>query len=402
MASATINKLLKSTAFVLIIAILIGSIVGFGIKFLPEDAIIVAREILMSLKTLTGQIIFFMVPLLIIGCVTPSITRLSSNVSRLLVFTITLAYLSSIFAAMFSLGVSHFVVPMLDFGSQQSVIELPRKPLVNLTFPTMDTMSALLLAIVIGLGIVWTKFSAAAKAMEKFQEMILVIVKRILLPLLPVFVGCNFALLAYTGQISNMGIFLPVIVMIVTCQLVWIFVMYTVASIYSGKNGWEVLRYYPKAYFTALGSMSSAATLPFALECIAKSPVVKKETYDFTLPLFSNLHLCGSVIAEMALVTTTYYTFYHTLPSTTSLIIFAIVACVIAIGSPGVPGGLNVACSTILGTIILGGENVETFIGVMTAIYTVQDGFGTACNVTTDGALTLITDKEIDNETPKN
>lgn len=183
--------------------------------------------------------------------------------------------------------------------------------------------------------------------------------------------------------------------MIVVCQLIWILIMYVAASIYTGKNGWNVLRYYPKAYFTALGSMSSAATLPFALECIAKSPIVKKETYDFTLPLFSNLHLCGSVIAEMALVTTTYYMFYHTLPSTTNLIIFAIVACIIAIGSPGVPGGLNVACSTILGTIILGGGDIETFIGVMTAIYTVQDGFGTACNVTTDGALTLITDKEV-------
>lgn len=395
------KNLLKSTAFILVISILVGSIIGFAVRLLPDGAVIVAREILMSLKTVTGQVIFFMVPLLIIGCVTPSITQLSSNVTRLLVFTIVIAYLSSICAAFFSLGVSHYVVPLLDFGARQPVIELPKKPLVNLTFPTLDTMSALLLAIVLGLGIVWTRFKAAARAMEKFQEMILTIVKRILLPLLPVFVGCNFALLAYTGQISNMGIFLPVIAMIVACQLVWIAVMYIIAGLYTGKNGWQVLRYYPKAYFTALGSMSSAATLPIALECIAKSPIVKKETYDFTLPLFSNLHLCGSVIAEMALVTTTYYTFFHTLPPTISLVIFAIVACVIAIGSPGVPGGLNVACSTILGTIILNGADVETFIGVMTAIYTVQDGFGTACNVTTDGALTLITDKEISKTSPE-
>lgn len=378
------------------LSIVIGSIIGFMIKLLPADGVSVAREILMSLKTASGQVIFFMVPLLIFGCVTPSITRLHGNVTKLLLFAIVIAYLSSICAALFSLGVSHYIVPMLDFGAQNPVVELPKKPLVNLTFPTMDTMSALLLAIVIGLGIVWTNYKAAANAMEKFQEMILVIVRKILLPLLPVFVGCNFALLAYTGQISNMGIFLPVIVMVVCCQLVWIAVVYVVASLYSGRNGWQVLRYYPKAYFTALGSMSSAATLPFALECIAKSPVVKKETYDFTLPLFSNLHLCGSVIAEIALVTTTYYSFYHVLPPTLNLMVFAIVVCIIAIGSPGVPGGLNVACSTILGSIILGGVDVETFVGVMTAIYTVQDGFGTACNVTTDGALTLITEKEVE------
>lgn len=389
------KKFFSSTAFILVMSIIIGSIVGFLIKLLPEDGIIIGREILMSLKKASGQIIFFIVPLLIFGCVTPSITRLSGNVSKLLFFTIAIAYISSICAAFFSMGVSHFIVPLLDFGKQQPVIQLPDKPLVNLTFPTMDTMSALLLAILVGLGVVWTKFNAAARALEKFQQMILIIVRKVLLPLLPVFVGSNFALLAYTGQLANMGIFLPVILMVVVCQLVWIAVMYIVASIYSGQNGWEVLRYYPKAYFTALGSMSSAATLPFALECIAKSPIVRKETYDFTLPLFSNLHLCGSVIAEIALVSTTYYTFYHTLPSTLNLVIFAIVACIIAIGSPGVPGGLNVACSTILGTIILGGENIETFIGVMTAIYTVQDGFGTACNVTTDGALTMITDRQI-------
>ncbi|MDE5647910.1 MAG: dicarboxylate/amino acid:cation symporter, partial [Muribaculaceae bacterium] len=90
-----------------------------------------------------------------------------------------------------------------------------------------------------------------------------------------------------------------------------------------------------------------------------------------------------------------YYTLYGELPSLLNMMIFAVVACVIAIGSPGVPGGLNVACSTIVGSLILGGENPETFIGIMTAIYTVQDGFGTACNVTTDGALTLITDKKV-------
>ena len=121
----------------------------------------------------------------------------------------------------------------------------------------------------------------------------------------------------------------------------------------------------------------------------------RKETYDFTLPLFCNIHLCGSVIAEIALVTTTYYTLNGSLPSMLNLAVFSVVACVIAIGSPGVPGGLNVACSTIVGSIILGGENPETFIGIMTAIYTVQDGFGTACNVTTDGALTLICDKKV-------
>lgn len=389
------RKLLGSTASVLIISIIAGALVGYGIKLLDGDMVTVAREVLMSLKKATGQIIFFMVPLLIFACVTPSITRLSRNVTSLLVFTMAIAYLSSIGAAFFSMGVSRVFVPLFHFGTQTDVVVLPKEPLVNLSFPTMDTMSALLLAVLVGLGVVWTRYNAAVAVLDKLQEMVLLLVRKILLPLLPVFVGSNFALLAYTGQINNMGIFLPVIAVVVVCQLVWIVFMYVVASVYTGRNGWQVLRYYPKAYFTALGSMSSAATLPFAMECIARSPIVKKETYDFTLPLFSNIHLCGSVIAEIALVTTTYYTLNGELPSLLNMTIFAFVACVIAIGSPGVPGGLNVACSTIVGSIILGGENPETFIGIMTAIYTVQDGFGTACNVTTDGALTLITDRKV-------
>ena len=131
------------------------------------------------------------------------------------------------------MSVSRFFVPLFHFGSQAEVIPLPKEPLVNLSFPTMDTMSALLLALLVGLGVVWTKYSAAAVMLEKLQEMILLLVRKILLPLLPVFVGSNFALLAYTGQITNMGVFLPVVAMIVVCQLVWIVFMYVVASVYT-------------------------------------------------------------------------------------------------------------------------------------------------------------------------
>ncbi len=281
------KKLFGSTAFVLIVAILAGTLAGYGIKLLDGDAVIVARETLMSLKKATGQVIFFMVPLLIFACVTPSITRLSSNVTSLLVFTMVLAYLSSIGAAFFSMSVSRFFVPLFHFGSQAEVIPLPKEPLVNLSFPTMDTMSALLLALLVGLGVVWTKYSAAAVMLEKLQEMILLLVRKILLPLLPVFVGSNFALLAYTGQITNMGVFLPVVAMIVVCQLVWIVFMYVVASVYTGRNGWHVLKYYPKAYFTALGSMSSAATLPFAIECIEKRKPMISLCLFFAIYIFA-------------------------------------------------------------------------------------------------------------------
>ena len=389
---------LKSTAFTLLCAIAVGIALGYAVIPLQGVWLEGALQVLMIVKHVTSQIIFFMVPLIIFGCVAPSIARFSGNVSSILVFTLVLAYLSSIGAAALSIGVSRLTVPLLDFGSPDAAVRaLPDKMILNLSFPTIDTMSTLLLAILVGLGTAWTRFGQMTTFLNGFQELVLTIVKRVLLPILPVFIAANFALIAYKGQIGQMKGFLPVVALIVVCQLVWLAVLYLSASAYTGRNGWLVLKYYPKAYFTALGTMSSAATLPFALECIAESPIVKKETYDFALPLFSNLHLCGSVIAEMFLVTSTYYMLTGALPAIGTMAAFALLACVIAIGSPGVPGGLNMSCSTIVVTMVLAGQSPEMaveFFGIMTAIYTVQDGFGTACNVTGDGALTLMTDKK--------
>lgn len=393
------KKFFKSTAFRLLLSIFIGALIGYGVEYLGDSVREGALQILMITKHISSQIILFMVPLIIFGCVAPSITRFSGNVTSILGFSLLLAYASSIGAALLSISVSRWLVPMFEFHEAAATAnELPAKMLLTLNFPTVDTMSTLLLAILLGLGVVWTKFSNFANFLEKFQTMVLAIVRKVLLPILPIFVGSNFALIAYKGQLDQMKVYLVVVLIIVACQLLWIATMYIVASVYTHRNGWEVLRYYPKAYFTAFGTMSSAATLPFALECISESPIVKKETADFALPLFSNLHLCGSVIAEMALVTAVYHTMFGALPELSSMILFALLACMIAIGSPGVPGGLNMSCMTIVGTMILAAqspENTAEFFGIMTAIYTVQDGFGTACNVTTDGALALIIDKKV-------
>lgn len=393
------KKLLTSTAAILIYAIIIGIAAGYAVAALHGAALDAVLQLLMIVQHISGQIIFFMVPLIIFGCVAPSISRFSGNVTSVLLFTLGLAYLSSVGAALFSIGVSRNTIPLFDFGSASATAQasLPEM-IITLNFPTVDTMSTLLAAILIGLGVVWTRFDSLARFLNKFQELVLTIVRRVLIPLLPVFVGTNFALLAYKGGIDRMLGFLPAVVIIVVCQLMWIAIIYLIASAYTGRNGWNILRFYPRAYFTALGTMSSAATLPVALECMARSNVIKRDTYDFALPLFSNLHLCGSVIAEMFLVSSTFYMLTGELPPVGSMLLFAVLACVIAVGSPGVPGGLNMSCSTIVGSIILAGHTGQfftEFFGIMTAVYTVQDGFGTGCNVTTDGALALITDRKI-------
>ncbi len=385
----------NSTAGRLAIAIVVGIALGFLVSPLSGFLKTIIVQTLLVTKHITSQIIFFMVPLIIIGCVAPSITSFKGNATKLLFMTIGIAYLSSILAALMSVCVSYATVPHFQITSPADAGFVLPKVIFPLRIPTMDTMSALLLAIMIGLGTVWIHSERFASALKDVQTMVLIIVKRVLLPILPLFVGTSFALLTIEGKLNQMIVFLPAILIIVCCQLLWITLMYIVAAIYSRKNSWEVLSRYPQAYFTALGSMSSAATLPVALECIKKSKNVSEETADFALPMFCNIHLCGSVISELFLVVTTYYFFFHQLPSVGSMLLLAVLVCIIAIGSPGVPGGINMSCSSLVMSIVLAANAPTTggqFFAVMTAIYTIQDGFGTACNITCDGALTLITE----------
>ena len=386
---------MHSTAVRLAVAIVVGVALGFLISSLSGVGKSMVVQCLLIVKQITSQIIFFMVPLIIIGCVAPSITSFKGNATKLLFMTIGIAYLSSILAAMMSIGVSYATVPHFQIAEPHAATYVLPNVIFPLQIPTMDTMSALLLAILIGLGTVWIRSERFASGLKELQQLVLTVVKRVLVPLLPLFVGASFALLAIEGKLNQMIVFLPAILIIVCCQFIWIFLAYLVAKFYSNKNSWEVLSHYPQAYFTALGSMSSAATLPVALGCIKKSKNISEETADFALPMFCNIHLCGSVISESFLIVTTYYFFFHQLPEVGSMILLAVLVCIIAIGSPGVPGGINMTCSTLVMSIVVAPHGLsqwDQFFAIMTAIYTIQDGFGTACNITCDGALTLITE----------
>lgn len=395
------KKILSSSALYLVISIIIGCMFGFILRHMSTETSTLLCKILVSTKSLSGQVIFSMVPFLILGCVTPAIAKMNGRASKILLFSLLTAYISSVASAFISLVISHVVVSSIHLGVQHSLSNLPENSLVNFTIPTIHPMCALAIAIIIGFGIAYKNGESIIKILNKFQKFILSTVSKVMMPILPLFIGSNFALLTYSGQIANMSRFLPIIAIVVVCQSVWIILVYALASMYSGKNGWVVLKHYAKASFTALGSMSSMVTLPVSLECIRESKIVDQKIYDFTIPMFSNSNLCGSIIAEIALVMAVYYSFYQTFPPVINIVLFSVIACLLSIGSPGVPGGLNVACSSILGSLILNGGQIDTFMGIMTALYTLQDGFGTACNVVTGGALTIIVEKKLFNKTSK-
>ena len=167
----------------------------------------------------------------------------------------------------------------------------------------------------------------------------------------------------------------------------WMLLLYAIAGAYSGKNPIEVVKHYGPAYITAVGTMSSAATLAVALRCAKKSSVLRKDMVDFGIPLFANIHLCGSVLTEVFFVMTVSQILYGKIPSVGTMVLFCMLLGIFAIGAPGVPGGTVMASlGLITGILLFDG----TGTALMLTIFALQDSFGTACNVTGDGALTLI------------
>lgn len=376
------KKLFDSLIFKLILAVFIGLLIGL---YSPESFM----NVIVTLKYILGQVIFFAVPLIIIGFIAPSIAKLKSNASKLLGYAITFAYISSIGAATFSAIFGYILIPKLSIQSTpESLRELPAL-IFQLDIPQiMPVMSALFLSIILGLATAWTKADLFEKLLDQFQDIVLSLVKKIVIPLLPIFIATTFATLAYEGSItSQLPVFIKVIIIVLIGHFIWLAFLYAISGFISGKNPMEVLKHYGPAYLTAVGSMSSAATLPVSIECAKKSKVLRKDILNFSIPLFSNIHLCGSVLTEVFFVMVVSQILYGKLPDLSSMVLFIVLLGIFAIGAPGVPGG-TVMASLGLITSVLGFN--ETGTALILTIFALQDSFGTACNVTTDGALALM------------
>ena len=375
------KKIFSSLPVKLLIGIVIGIIFG---QIFPENVM----SVVVPLKNILGQVINFVVPLIVIGFIAPSITKLGNNASRMLGVALMVAYTSSVLAALLSMGAGYAIIPNLPVVSEiEGLKELP-EDVFGLTIPQiMNVMSALAFSILIGLAAIWTKAKTIITILDEFQNIVLAIVSKIIIPILPVFIAFTFTCLSYDGTITKqLPVFVSAVVIVMIGHYIWLTVLYVVAGVYSGKNPIEVVKHYGPAYITAVGTMSSAATLAVALRCARKSKVLREDMVDFGVPLFANIHLCGSVLTEVFFCMIVSKVLYGTLPDIQTLVLFCVLLAIFAIGAPGVPGG-TVMASLGLITGVLGFGDDGT--ALMLAIFALQDSFGTACNVTGDGALTL-------------
>ena len=376
------KKLFGSLPFRLILGIFVG--VACGAVFSES-----VMKVVVTLQYIMGQLINFCVPLIIIGFIAPSITKLGANASRLLGVAVIIAYVSSICAAFMSMGAGYALIPHLSIDtSMANLKELP-DVVFQLDIPQiMSVMSALVLSVLLGLAATWTKSQRIIDLLAEFQAVVLSIVSKVIIPVLPFYIATTFCNLSYEGMITRqLPAFLQIILIVMAGHYIWLAVLYLLAGAYSGKNPWEVVRHYGPAYLTAVGTMSSAATLAVALRCAGKSKVLREDMVSFGIPLFANIHLCGSVLTEVFFVMTISLLLYGTLPSIGTMILFCLLLGIFAIGAPGVPGGTVMASLGLITGILLF-DDAGT--ALMLAIFALQDSFGTACNVTGDGALTLM------------
>lgn len=385
------KKLFTGLPFRLLVGVVTGILAGWLAGMEPAGSAGTAwMNVVVTVRFILSELINFCVPLIIIGFIAPSITRLGRTASRMLGIALLCAYVSTILAAVLSMAAGYGIIPRLSVVSEaEGLGELP-EVVFQLEIPVvMSVMSALVLSVLLGLACTWTKAVVMTELLEEFQKIVLEIVTRVVIPVLPAFIGFTFCALSYEGMITKqLPVFVKVILIVILGHYLWLAALYIAAGIYSGTNPLDVVKNYGPAYLTAIGTMSSAATLAVALRCAKKSvPPLRDDMVDFGIPLFANIHLCGSVLTEVFFVMTVSRILYGNLPGLGTMILFCVLLGVFAIGAPGVPGG-TVMASLGLITGVLGFDGTGT--ALMLTIFALQDSFGTACNITGDGALTLI------------
>ena len=369
-----------------VIAIVIGALLGL---ILPD----VIVRILKTFNVLFAQLLKFVVPLLVLGLVTPSIANLGRGAGKMLLTVMLIAYCSTVCGALFSYGVSSNILPMyLEPGelASSAVSEKEFLPFIDLKIPPIcDIMTALVLSFVIGVGIIFTGANGLKRGFEEFGEIVKLTIEKVIIPFLPVYIFTMICEMSAKGVIDVvLGTGFKVILTGVVLSILYLVVQYCIAGIIARKNPLKMLWNVIPAYLTGFSICSSSACIPVTYECTLKNGV-RKDIADFVIPLCSTVHMCGSTIKLT--VTSVAVAYMFGAPITFGLFIqFALMQAIAAVAAPGVMGGVLMASVGLLGTVLGFSDTMTT---LMMTIYLALDGYGPAVNVSGDAAIAVIADK---------
>lgn len=374
--------------FKVFIAIVLGIVFG---QILPESV----NRIFTTFNAFFGQFLSFSIPLIIMGLIMPAISDLGRGAGKLLLITALIAYGSTLFSGFMTYFSASNIFPFLlesHVNGAGQIVDSGKEltPYFSINIPPiLDVMSALVLAFVVGLGLSFQEKSSLKLVVKDFQKIIMQLIENVIVPLLPLFILGIFVSMSFNGKVfSIFSVFISIIGVIFALHILLLLLQYTIAGVLVKKNPIKLLATMMPAYFTALGTQSSAATIPVTLEQ-AKKNGVSENIAGFVIPLCATIHLSGSIMkitaCAMALMILQGIPFSFTLFAG-----FIFVLGIAMIAAPGVPGGAIMAAVGILQSML--GFN-EEMIGLMIALYIAMDSFGTACNVTGDGAISLVVDK---------
>ncbi|MEE4296980.1 MAG: dicarboxylate/amino acid:cation symporter [Wenzhouxiangella sp.] len=374
----------------LIVKLVLGIAGGILVGLLAPEWII---RLLLTFKSLFGQILFFTIPLLILFYITSGIAGLPRDSGRLLGTTLALAYASTLVAGVLAFLVAGALVPVLTSGSMPAA---ESDAAALMPFMTMDVpplfgiMSALVAAFIFGLGIAATGAKRLGQLFDEGRDVIKALLVSFIIPLLPFYIAGVFAELAAAGTVfATLKTFGVVLAMSVALHWIWIVALFLLAGIRARLSPFRLIGGMLPAYFTALGTMSSAATIPVTLQAV-KGNGVRDGVAAFTVPLCATTHLAGSTITIVSCaVAVMILQDGLALPSLLGMLPFIMTLGVVMLAAPGVPGGAVMSALGLLGSMLGFGE---TALALMIALYMAQDSFGTACNVTGDGAIAVLVD----------
>ncbi len=370
----------------IIIAIVLGVVLG---SYLP-DAVV---GIFVTFNGIFSAFLGFIIPLIIVGLVTPAIADIGKEAGKMLIATTLIAYVATLISGFLSYftGITFFPslitqsVPMEQISEAHNVL-----PYFTISIPPiMDVMTALIFSFTLGLGIAHLKGNALKNVFFDFKEVIVKTIQTVILPLLPLYIFGIFMNMTNSGQVySILMVFIKIIGVIFLLHIFVLILQYGVAALFVRRNPLKMLLRMLPAYFTALGTQSSAATIPVTLRQAVKNGV-SEQVAGFVIPLCATIHLSGSTlkIVACALALMMMQGLSFDFPMFAGFIFMLGITMVAA---PGVPGGAIMAALGLLSSMLGFGENDQA---LMIALYIAMDSFGTACNVTGDGALALIIDK---------
>lgn len=373
----------------IVIAIVLGVVSGF---VMPDCGL----RVMSTLCGLFDQLLRFLIPLIIVGLVTPAIADVGAKAGRMLLLTVGLAYAFTVFSGLFAYGFSTALFPQIIGGT---TLSLPAEdmggaaeiaPYFTIALPPlMDVMTALVLSFMLGLGIAFFHAPALRRGFDELRAIVVRTIEGVVIPLLPVYIFGLFLSISAAGKVASvLEAFVAIVVVIFVMTMVLLLLQYGVAGIICRRNPLRLLRQMLPAYFTALGTASSAATIPVTLRQTVGNGV-SEAVAGFTVPLCATIHLSGSTlkITSCAVALMIMQGMAFDFPM---MLGFVMMLGVTMVAAPGVPGGAIMAALGVLESVLGFDAQQQT---MMITLYIAMDSFGTACNVTGDGAIALIVDK---------